>query len=102
MTETAIKFDEDKIRMEYIPPEFLEATATILTFGAKKYSPRNWESGMEWGRVYGALLRHLNAWWGGQDKDPETGESHLWHAACCLCFLITYEMRGIGKDDRPN
>ncbi len=98
--EEGKKFDQDKIRMELIPPELLEAVGTILTFGAKKYDDRNWEKGMNWSRVYGALLRHLNAWASREDTDPETGKSHLWHAGCCIAFLITYEMRGIGTDDR--
>ena len=100
MTEVGRKDDQDKIRMDLIPSELLIATATILTFGARKYSARNWEKGMSWGRVYGALQRHLWAWWGGDNTDGETGHSHLWHAACCLCFLIAYEARGIGLDDR--
>ena len=86
--------------MELIPPELYEAVGSILTFGAKKYDDRNWEKGMKWSRVYGALLRHLTAWDKGEEKDPETGRSHLWHAGCCIAFLITYEMRGIGEDDR--
>lgn len=94
------KYDAGKVRMDLLPPELLTAVGTILTFGAEKYDDRNWEKGMDWGRVYGALLRHLNAWWAGADADPETGESHLWHAGCCLAFLITYEQRGIGTDTR--
>ena len=94
------KFDEDKIRMELIPPELLTEVGKILTFGSKKYGDRNWEKGMDWGRVYGALQRHLNAYWSGQDKDEETGESHLAHAACCIAFLVTYEQRQIGTDTR--
>ena len=62
---------------------------------------RNWEQGMDWSRVYGALQRHLNAWWGGEHTDPETGKSHLWHANCCMAFLTTYEIRNVGNDDRP-
>ena len=96
-----LKYDGDKIRMELLPPEFLHATADILTFGAKKYADRNWEKGMAWSRVFGALQRHLWSWWKGEHVDPETGKSHLWHACCCLAFLVTYEARGIGKDDRP-
>ena len=61
---------------------------------------RNWEKGMKWGRVFGALMRHMWAWWRGQDRDPETGFSHLSHAACCIAFLIAYEHRCIGEDDR--
>ncbi len=95
------KDDGGKIRMELIPPELLTAVGEILTFGAAKYAPRNWELGMDWSRVYGALLRHLNAWWGGEQIDPETGKSHLWHAGCCIAFLITFEQRGSGNDDRP-
>lgn len=109
MTE-GTKHDTGKIRMDLLPPEFLFATATILTFGATKYADRNWEQGMKWGRVFGALMRHLWCWWGGQgpttnnfifgDTDEETGHSHLWHAACCLAFLVAYEERKIGEDDR--
>lgn len=104
------KDDVGKVRMDLLPPEFLFATATILTFGAKKYADRNWEQGMKWGRVFGALMRHMWYWWGGKgptttnflfgDTDEETGYSHLWHAACCLAFLISYEERKIGEDDR--
>lgn len=95
------KFDADKPRYDLLPPEFLDGTAVILTFGAAKYGERNWELGMAWGRPFGALMRHMWAWWRGEDKDPETGKSHLWHAACCIAFLMAYEERGIGTDDRP-
>lgn len=97
---TGVKHDQGKPRMDLLPPELLTEVAKILTFGAEKYSARNWEKGMEWGRVYGAALRHMNKWWAGQDKDDETGESHLAHAACCLAFLIAYENRNIGDDNR--
>ena len=98
-----LKFDGDKVRYELLPDELLEGTASILTFGAKKYADRNWELGMKWSRVYGALMRHLWAWWNPlkSDLDPETGKSHLWHAACCIAFLMAYEARGVGEDDRP-
>ena len=97
-----VKFDQDKIRYDLLPPELLEAVADILTFGAKKYSDRNWEKGMKWSRPFGALMRHMWDWWRKEDRDPETGKTHLWHAACCLAFLIAYEDRGSGEDDRPS
>lgn len=62
---------------------------------------RNWERGMSWSRVYRATIEHMNSWWMGEDLDPETGFSHLAHAGCCILFLIAFEIRGIGKDDRP-
>jgi len=100
-TESGIKHDIGKLPYELIPPEILESLARVLQFGANKYSARNWENGMNWGRVFSALMRHMWAWWKGEKSDPETGFSHLEHAACCIAFLVAYEQRGIGSDDRP-
>lgn len=100
VTKAGVKFDAGKVRMDLLPPEGVLAVADILTIGAQKYAARNWEMGMDWSRPFGACLRHLFAWWGGENTDPDTGRSHLWHAACNIFFLITYEKRGIGKDDR--
>lgn len=95
------KDDQGKPRMDLLPPELLDAVAMVLSFGAGKYGERNWEAGMAWGRPYAALMRHMNAWWAGEDKDQETGMSHLWHACACLAFIVAYEQRGVGTDDRP-
>jgi len=95
------KFDSDKLRYDLLPPELLEEVARVLAFGAEKYSARNWELGMQWSRPFGAMMRHMWAWWGGEDKDPETGYSHLAHAACCIAFLVAYERGNAGEDDRP-
>lgn len=96
------KDDTGKLPYDLIAPEFLAGTAEILAFGAAKYAPRNWEKGMAWSRPFSALMRHMWAWWAGEKLDPETGKSHLWHACCCLMFLVAYEQRSTGTDDRPN
>lgn len=101
MTKGAVKYDLDKARYDLLPPEGAAAVAEILAIGAKKYAARNWEQGMDWSRPFGAMQRHLWAWWGGEKNDPDTGRSHLWHAACNCFFLIAYEARGVGQDDRP-
>lgn len=102
-TKEGVKFDTGKVRYELLPPEFLEETAKVLTFGAQKYEDRNWELGMSWSRVFGALMRHLWAWWNPfvSSTDEETGLSHLSHAACCIAFLIAYEKRNSGTNDKP-
>jgi len=94
------KDDSAKSRLDLIPPEAVFALGEILSYGAEKYSARNWEAGMSWGRVFGAAMRHLWAWWGGERNDAETGRSHLWHALCCIAFLVAYEERNTGTDDR--
>ena len=95
-----VKDDNAKTRYDLLPPELLEETAKVLTFGAQKYSAHNWAQGASWSRYFSAMMRHMWAWWRGEDNDPETGFSHLAHAACCLSFLIAYQRRGLGEDDR--
>ncbi len=101
------KHDQGKTPWHLLPYWFMEGTAQILAFGAEKYEPWNWYKGMAWSRCFGALMRHLWAWWwskvlgDGSGQDAETGKSHLWHAGCCLAFLIEYEAERLGTDDRP-
>ena len=97
----AQKHDAGKAPWHLMPWDAVQAILAVLAFGAAKYAPRNWEHGMAWSRPFDALQRHLLAWFQGEKRDPETGMSHLWHAGCCVLFLIAYELRGIGTDDRP-
>ena len=98
--EGGVKFDTDKVRTDLFPSHAFLEVSKVLTFGAQKYDDENWRKGMKWKRLTGAALRHIFAWVSGEDKDPETGLSHLAHAACCLVFLITYEETSTGEDDR--
>jgi len=94
------KFDAEKDRWDLLPTDAVRGVVRVLTFGAKKYGDRNWEKGMDWGRLYAAALRHMTAWWEGETRDPETGHSHLWHAATCILFLCAFELRDAGRDTR--
>lgn len=100
VADIAIKHDAGKIPMELLPAPALEEIARVLQFGAKKYAAWNWAKGFGWTRLAGAALRHLFAWVNGEDRDPESGLSHLAHAGCCILFLITHERCGLGTDDR--
>ena len=98
-----LKFDEEKPRYELIPPEAIDGVAQVLTMGARKYGSRNWESGIVYGRIFSACMRHLWAWWKGEKIDPESGLSHLHHAACNIMMLQTYDAREmVNWDDRPS
>lgn len=96
----ALKLDQGKIPLELLPFESLAEVGKVLAFGAEKYGRYNWRSGMEWTRLVGAVLRHLFAWMRGEHLDPESGLSHLAHAACGLLFLLAYEINQVGTDDR--
>lgn len=94
-----IKHSDHKPRFHLISPKFLLGLAKILTFGAVKYDERNYlKCETPFATYFSALQRHLCAWAGGEAKDPESGESHLYHAACCLQFLAEFEEAGNLKD----
>lgn len=96
-----VKYDTGKLPWHLLPGDALEEVVKVLDFGARKYRERNWEVGMKWSRCFGATMRHMWAYWRGEEKDPETGLSHLAHALCCVLFLLAYHLRKVGEDDRP-
>lgn len=94
------KHDNNKPGISLLPPEALLEITKVLDFGAKKYDAHNWRKGFKYTRVISAVLRHIFAYLSGEDKDPETGLSHLAHAGCGIMFLITFEVTKTGTDDR--
>lgn len=96
------KDDDDKLRYDLIPLEALEAIAEVFTRGGKKYGDHNWREGFRWGRLWAAALRHLVAFWRGEDFDPEWGCHHLAHAACCVMMLLSHVLTKSGHDDRSS
>lgn len=86
------KDDKEKNRLDLIEPEFIEGVGKVLTFGANKYEPNNWQKVEDAeDRYYAAALRHLIAWRKGEKLDPESGLSHLDHVACNIMFLQHFE-----------
>ena len=80
---------QKKPRMSLLPKGVLNAVIRVLEFGASKYAENNWQTVTDARRrYYDAMLRHIDAWWQGEQKDSETGESHLAHAICCAMFLM--------------
>jgi hypothetical protein len=100
VSASGIKLDTGKLQMGLISKIFLWGLARVLTFGASKYAAHNWRKGIEYSRLFDALQRHLWAWWGGEELDPESGECHLDHAACCLMFLRELRDTRLDLDNR--
>jgi len=97
---SALKFDEDKLPVNLLSSEALLQTAAVMKFGADKYNEHNWRAGFAWSRPLAAAMRHIMAFNDGEDKDPESGLSHLAHAACCIMFLLEFEKTHRELDDR--
>lgn len=97
---SAAKFDHDKLPLNLLSSEAMNQTAAVLKFGAQKYAEHNWRKGFAWSRPLAAAMRHLTAFNDGEDKDSESGLSHLAHAACCIMFLLEFEKTHKHLDDR--
>lgn len=62
----------------------------------------NWRGGLEYSRLYGAMLRHLTSFVEGEDIDPESQLSHIAHMVCGGLFLLTFILEERNElDDRP-
>lgn len=95
-----VKHDQEKPDMSLLSSSAILKVAEVMTFGKKKYGSHNWRNGIAWSRVLAAALRHLFAFLSGEDKDPETGLSHMAHLGCCVMFLLEYEDTHKNLDDR--
>jgi len=91
VVEEFMKFDAGKLRYGLIPPQALKGLAEVLTYGAKKYKPNNWQKAEDTTRYVDALYRHLEAWRAGEKVDEESGLHHLKHALTNISFLLYFE-----------
>ena len=70
--------------------------------GAMKYGRHNYRGTDVLASIYiDAAGRHLDAWYEGQDIDPDSGMSHLTKAIASLTVLRDAEIVGKMVDDRP-
>jgi len=97
------KKDDGKDPWDLLAWDAVREVVKVLAFGVRKYERRNWEKGIKYSRCYSAAIRHLTAWWAGEETDNESGLNHLAHAMCCVLFLLAYRVRGMDQfDDRPH
>lgn len=92
---TGMKFDTGKLQYSLIPTSATKALAEVLTYGASKYAPNNWqlvEHGEE--RYIDALFRHLEAFRSGEIHDQESGLHHLSHVLTNVVFLHYLHTKG--------
>ena len=86
------KFDQGKPRWDLIDMDTAEEEASVLGFGASKYSANSWQGVPDAEeRYFAALMRHLVAYRRGEVLDPDSGLPHLAHARCNVSFLRYYQ-----------
>lgn len=70
--------------------------------GARKYGRHNYRAmGVSATVYYDAALRHLVAWWEGEDIDQDSGLNHITKAMTALLVLRDSMLVGNWIDDRP-
>lgn len=87
-------------RFDLISPIAQIEESKVYGMGATKYDDHNWRRGYAWSLSIAALFRHLIAWMGGEDIDPESGLSHMAHARWHTGVLLEFQARDLGTDDR--
>jgi hypothetical protein len=80
--------------------EALREMAKVCTYGASKYDRGNYLKGAPLSQSVDCLLRHLLAWWEGEDKDPESGHMHLAHVVWNALRLCQESIARPSLDDR--
>lgn len=104
-TDPKKQYGDRKLNVGVVPPTAILAMARALGEGAEKYGALNWRSdaGVETLTYYKGALRHLFAWFDGEDVDPDspTGKTHLEGAIASLAILIDAIESGYAIDTRP-
>ena len=100
-SSSALRYDEGKLRVDLVPPQWVEWLAEVFTIGAKKYAEHNWKKGMKFSRMQGSMMRHLLKWQKGEKTDEESGLHPLLHVAWNALALVYYEKHWMPEwDDR--
>ncbi len=99
-----MKYDEDACPVHLLPVTPMWQIAEVFGYGAKKYAVNSYRRGdrksVPYMRTMGSVLRHCFKWIAGEEKDPDTGLSHLAHAATQLMILMEHSANGTSEDDR--
>lgn len=87
-------------QLSYIPFDSLVEISKVYQYGAKKYARDNWKKGYNWSLNFDAMMRHMFAFWEGEDLDAESHCSHVAHAAWHAITLLWFQQHYKEGDDR--
>jgi Domain of unknown function (DUF5664) len=97
---------KDAIGSGKLPLHLWPTTATIMGClgflnGALKYGRANWRaSGVRASIYVDAAKRHLDAWFEGEECDPDDGVPHLAAALASIAIIVDARAAGKLNDDR--
>lgn len=90
-----------KAPMSTVSAAVLAEIGVAMLEGSCKYGRHNYRAaGVRASVYYDATMRHLMAWWEGEDIDPDSGMSHITKAITSLVVLRDAMIQGMVDDDR--
>ena len=88
--------------LSVVPPSAIIALADAMRDGARKYGPYNWRKTPVIASVYvDAAMRHLLAWFDGEERATDSKVNHLAHGMATLAIIVDALSVGTLEDDRP-
>ena len=91
-----------KAPLSVVPSAPLLQIGLAMMEGGRKYGRHNYRKSNPIASIYyDALMRHMMAWWEGEDVDPSSGAPHLAHAGACIVILLDAINQGVIDDNRP-
>ncbi len=91
-----------KAPMSTVPANVLAELGVAMLEGASKYGRHNYRvTPVKASIYYDAAMRHLMAWWEGENIDRDSNMSHITKAIASLTVLRDAMMQGKLEDDRP-
>lgn len=98
----ALRYNQDKPELSYILtcPNALREFAKVCEYGANKYARGNYLKGAPFSQYTDCALRHLLAWWNGEERDKESECLHLAHLLWNVLMLLEMSVSKPENDDR--
>jgi hypothetical protein len=91
-----------KAPMSTVPANVIAEVGVAMLEGSRKYGRHNYRvAGVRSSVYYDAAMRHLMAWWEGEDIDTDSGMSHVVKAITTLAVLRDAQHQQMLTDDRP-
>lgn len=91
-----------KVSLSRVSSVVLMEMSLGMLEGDRKYGGHNYRvAGVMASVYYDATMRHLMAWWEGEDIDPASGLSHISKALSSLAVLRDAIHNNKMNDDRP-
>jgi hypothetical protein len=93
---------DTKVSFSKLPMVAVAHGAHAMMDGAKKYGAFNWRAKRVKASIYvDAAMRHLTAWFEGEETALDSQVHHLGHAIACCAILLDAQETGNLVDDRP-